>query len=301
MDDLAKRRALATRGVVAAKTLGSKPRRTADRDRLVEVQPQTYLAQTQPYDVPTQLASLQASHREGGWTVLGEGALWLYGVAEVPRILTVGIPVSSELAIRRPVRLRRVAPSVLLRSRTIRSCRVVALEIAVIQWAVGRDATAVLEMVERVVRERLTTVVRLRARLRRGLAGSAAVRRAIDTLAGGSLELDVRRLRAALERRGVTGLEAEVHFTNAAGASAYADLFHKETATALEVDAALDHLERRRFRADRRRDRWMLKEHAARTIRVDVMEIREDLEGLADELLWLFEPKQSGGSDAEAS
>ncbi len=183
----------------------------------------------------------------------------------------------------------------------MQSCQVVALEIAVIQWAVGQPAPVVIAMVEKVVRERLTTIVRLRGRLRRGLAGSAAVRCAIDTLAGGSLELDVRRLRAALERRGVTGLEAEVHFTNAAGASAYADLFHKETATALEVDAALDHLERKRFRADRRRDRWMLKEHSTRTLRIDVTEIRSDLDAVADELVWFFDPKRSGAGDAQAS
>lgn len=301
MDERAKQRALRARGVVAGRSLGAKPKRSAQRDRLVEVQPRTYLAQTQPYDVHTQLESLTHSHPEGGWTVLGPGALWLYGVTDPPEALTVGIPVASELAIRRPVRCRRVAESVLAGSRTLKGSQVVALEVAVIQWAVGQRPQAVIAMVEKVVRERLTTVVRLRARLRRGLAGSAAVRAAVDVLAGGSLEVDVRRLRRALEQRGITGLEAEVHFTNAAGASAYADLFHKETATALEVDAALDHLERQRFRADRRRDRWMLKEYAARTLRIDVTEIRRDLDALADELVWFLDPRLSGSGDAQAS
>lgn len=301
MDEKAKQQARRARGVVAGRSLGAKPKRAAQRDRLVEIQPRTFLAQTQPYDIRTQLESLKLSHPGGDWTVTGAGALWLYGVTEPPDVLTVGIPVASELAIRRPIRCRRLAASVLAGSRPVKACQVVALEVAVIQWAAGRQPQAVIAMVEKVVRERLTTVVRLRARLRRGLAGSAAVRRAVDVLAGGSLELDVRRLCCALEQRGVTGLEAEVHFTNAAGASAYADLFHKETATALEVDAALDHLERQRFRADRRRDRWMLKEHATRTLRIDVTEIRRDLDGLADELVWFLDPKRSGGGDAQAS
>ena len=301
MDPQAVERAHRKLGVVARGDLGVHPGRDAGRDRLVKIQPRTYLAATQPYDIRSQLASLHVSHPNAEWTVTGATALWLYDVLELPRVLHVGIPVDSELAIRRPIVCHRLAGEVLRGNRIVKECRVVSLEVAVIQWSVRRPPAEVLAMVEKVVRERRTTVIRLRSRLRRGLSGSAAVRIAIDTIAGGSLERDVRRLRAALERRGVTGLEPEVHFSNAAGASAYADLLHRRTMTAVEVDAALDHLERRRFRADRRRDRWMLREHGARTIRVDVTEIRGDLEGLVDELLWFFTLADAAGDGEQAS
>jgi hypothetical protein len=291
MDDEAAARARHRHGVVPRDDVSGQARRDARRRGLREVQLGAYLARTQPYDFWAQLASLHVSHPAAEWTVCGQGALCLLGEAEPPRRLVVGVPLSSELAIRPPVSRRRLVPAVLRGSRVVGGARVAALEIAVVQWAVGRPAPEVLALVERLVRERKTTVSRLRSRLRRGFAGSAAVRAALDELAGGSLEKDVRRLRHALEALGVTGLEPEVHFTNAEGASAYADLLHRPTMTVIEVDAALDHLRRQRFLADRRRDRWMLREHAARTLRVDVVEIREDVMAVARELAWFLLPE----------
>ena len=98
----------------------------------------------------------------------------------------------------------------------------------------------VVALLEPLLRQRRTTIVRLRARCRRGLDGSAAVRRAVDELAGGSLEKAVRRLRMALEARGIAGLEPEVRFTNEAGASCYADLLHEASRKLVEVDGFLN-------------------------------------------------------------
>jgi hypothetical protein len=146
----------------------------------------------------------------------------------------------------------------------------------------------VVELLEPLLRERRTTIVRLRARCRRGLDGSAAVRRAIDELTGGSVDAAVRKLRKALEARGVTGLRAEVRFVSATGASCYGDLLHEASATLVEVDGFLTHTLRQRFRADRRRDRWMRRDHAVTTVRVDAAEVWEDVEALADELVLLL-------------
>lgn len=95
----------------------------------------------------------------------------------------------------------------------------------------------------------------------------------------------VRLLKAALERRGVVGLEVEVRFENGAGGSAYGDLVHAETGTIIELDGFLIHSLRLRFRADRRRDRWLLGQHRIRTLRFDVQEVFADVEAVADELL----------------
>lgn len=279
-------------GVVARSQLVGRSSRVATRSGLREVQPGAFLARTQPYDVPAQLASLKVSYPGGGWTVMGEGALWLMGLAEQPATLTVGIPLASELAVRRPIHCRRVAASILRGSRECAGSSVVALGIAVIQSSFRKPAAQVRPLIETLLRERRTTIPRLRGRLGRGIAGSAVVRRVIDDLVGGSLEVDVRRLKVALEACGVVGLACEVRFVNGAGASAYADLLHWPTMTVIEVDGLLDHLERARFRADRRRDRWMLREHAARTLRVEVCEVRADVVGLAQELSWFLLPER---------
>lgn len=68
----------------------------------------------------------------------------------------------------------------------------------------------------------------------------------------------------------------------------YGDLLHEASLTLVEVDGFLSHTERERFRADRRRDRWMRREHGVSTVRVDVAEVWEDLDALADELVLLL-------------
>jgi hypothetical protein len=229
---------------------------------------------------------------------MGDAALWLHGVGPRPAQLVLGVPLGTKLSVRGDVRTRRVVRAVLDGKRVLNGVPVVAVEIAVIQVAAGSCDAEVRELVEQLVRERRTTLARLRAHCRRGLKGSARVRRICDELAGGSMDLDVRRLKAALEQRGVVGLETEVRFTSAAGASAYADLLHRPTMTVFEVDGLVEHTRRATFRSDRRRDRWMHREHAVTTLRIDVMEIREDLEALADELVWFVLPRQDGQATA---
>lgn len=284
LDDETNAKARRRRGVLLAEDLGTHPGRTAARLNLVPLHHDALVAATQPLTPPTLLASVRETTRNRRVVLLGEAALWLHGVCEAPAAIVLGVPLGSSFAVRPPLTTRRVADSVLEGSRTLQGCQVVSLEIAVLQVAAERSASDVRGLVEDLVRSRRTTLVRLRARCRRGIKGSARVRAVCDELTEGSMDADVRRLKRALEERGVTGLESEVRFTNEAGASAYADLFHRATRTAFEVDGLVDHTRRERFRADRRRDRWMVKEHRVTTLRVDVLEIREDLDALADEL-----------------
>ena len=276
------RLARAERGVVPAALLGDRPSREAGRRRLVIVQPRVYVAVTQPVGAEEQVAAVRASAR-GRYAFLGSTALWLYGVAERPEVVEVGVPHATRWRARGPVLVRRVAPSVLDGARCMRGSSVVALEVAVVQSAApgGRPA---LPLVEQVLRNHATTIPRLRARCRRGVAGSAAVRRAVDELAGTSLDAAVRRLRDALAARGVHGLRTEVRFVSAAGASAYADLLDEASGTVVEVDGFVSHTERPRFRSDRRRDRWLHAEHGLVTVRVDAGETLDDLDAVADEI-----------------
>jgi hypothetical protein len=280
--------ARARQGVVLRQELGDHPGRAARSAGLRRLHAGSYLAQTQPVSLAVHLAALVAQwgHREV--FVLGRAALWLHGYGERPETLVLGVPQSHELAASDDVKVRRVAPSVIDGWRWRHDCKVVSLETAVVQIAAQEAYGELLGLVEELVRSRRTTLTRLRARCRRGLKGSAALRRVCDELAGGSMDRDVRRLHEALVRRGVTEWEVEARFVDPSGRSANADLFHRPTMTAVEVDGLLTHATREGFRRDRRRDRWLRRDHGVTTLRVDVTEIREDVDAVADELVELL-------------
>lgn len=283
MDEQLQQRARRAQGVVTAQDLGGRPGRAAAAAGLEVVQPRVYVARTQPVDAAVLVEAVRQSVRTR-FAFLGRTALWLHGAGPAPGQVLVGVPHSSRLRLEPPVRVSRVSNDVLSRTRVRNGCPVVDLEMAVVHGCAGLPVAAAAELLEPLLRERRTTVVRLRERCRRGLSGSAAVRRACDELVGGSLDVAVRKLGRALERRGVQGLECEVRFTSAAGASCYGDLWCAAASTLLEVDGFLTHAVRRRFRADRRRDRWLAAEHEVLTLRVDVDEVFGDLDTLADEL-----------------
>lgn len=293
LQDLARQQ----QGVVAAAALGDHARRRAASARLEVVQPRVYVAQTQPVDAAVLLEALRQSVRIR-YALLGHAALWLHGAAGEPEPgqLLVGVPHSTRLRLEPPVRVRRVSEDVLSRVRTRGDCPVVDLEMAVLQSCERASAAAASELLEPLLRDRRTTVVRLRARCRRGLAGSARVRAACDELVGSSLDAAVRRLKTALEARGVSGLECEVRFVSEAGASCYGDLWSVASQTLIEVDGWLTHAVRARYLADRRRDRWMAADHGVLTVRVDVTETLTSLDALADELAALLAARSATAS-----
>jgi hypothetical protein len=277
--------ARAARGVVPAAALGVQPTRTAGSAGLVVAQPRVYLAATQPVDGPVLVEAVRQCVRTR-FAFLATAALWLHGAGPPPASddVLVGVPHTSRLRLDPPVQVRRVSEDVLHGVRVRADCPVVDLEMAAVQRAAEVPRSDVAALLEPLLRERRTTVVRLRARCRRGLSGSAAVRAALDELVGGSLDRAVRELRKALERRGVAGLECEVRFLSDEGARCYGDLWCPAARVLVEVDGFLTHAVRARFRADRRRDRWMAGQHGVTTLRVDVAEVFEGLEALADEL-----------------
>lgn len=275
--------ALQQAGLLTNAQLGDHPARTAARSRLVVVQPRVWIAATQPVGVVEQALAVMQSV-QGPHALLDLSALWRYGLAEPPEVLRLGVRESTRYRVRPPTTVRRVAGHLLEGRRLVAGSWVVALEVALVQAAGVLAHGELRSLVEDVLRRRRTTLPRLRARLRRGLKGSAALRTVLDELVGTSLDGAVRELCAALEARGVTGLRTEVRFVNAAGASAYADVLDEAAATILEVDGFLTHVERQRFRADRRRDRWLHHEHGLLTLRVDVQEVTDALETTADEL-----------------
>ena len=280
-------RAQTASGLLTSRDLGRHAFRCASRGGLVLVQPRTFAAATQPLGVEEQVAAVRASVR-GTYAFVDLTALWIHGVRARPAVVRVGVPHATRYRVRPPVELTRIAPHLLRGARELNGSRVVALEVALVQAAARLDRPGFAAVLEDVLRRRLTTIPRLRARCGRGITGSAALRAAVDALVGMSLDGAVRALVAALTTRGVTGLRVEVRFVNAAGASAWADVLDEAGQTVLEVDGFLSHAERARFKTDRRRDRWMHAEHELTTFRIDVAEIADDLEALADEVASLL-------------
>jgi len=254
---------------------------------LTVVQPGVLAAQTQPLDAAAVVRAVELSVAGRYWFA-GRAALWLYGTAPVPDVVDVGVEDTRQLVLAPPVRVRRLAPSLLCSTRVVDGRPLVALETGVVQAAEQPDD--VLDLVECVLRRRLTTQDRLLRACRRGVAGSAALRAALDVVSDGDLEELKRRLKAALRAAGVRGLRSEVQVRSAAGAVAYLDLLDEASRNAVELDGWATHTDRVRFRADRRRDRWVRRELGILTTRVAADEVREDLPGVVAELLPVLRP-----------
>jgi len=114
------------------------------------------------------------------------------------------------------------------------------------------------------------------------------LRRLLDELEGGGSDRGPRLLRRALETAGVIGLESEVPLRSTSGEAAYLDLLHPASRNAVEVDGWLTHSRRQQFLADRRRDRWVRREHGITTTRVAAAEVEHRLDAVVAELLTLL-------------
>lgn len=259
-----------------------------ERRGLVVVQPGVLAAATQPLDLATRVAAVEQS--ASGVVLAGLTALWAYGVVAdgEPVVVDVAVPDTRQLVLLPPVRVRRLAPSLLVGVRTAAGHPVVSIETAAVQAAEELSASQLLPVVEELLRQRLTTVPRLRERCRRGVAGSALLRRLLEDLDDGAVDRGPRLLRRALEAAGVVDLQSEVPLRSTDGAVAYVDLLHRRSRHAVEVDGWMTHSRRERFLADRRRDRWLRRDHGLTTVRVAAEEVERRLDAVVAELLPLL-------------
>jgi len=278
--------ALERHGVVDLAELGSNPVRTARRHGLVLLQGSAAVAETQPAG-PIQHMHAAALVVPPPRALLSEAALWAHGWGELPDLVEIGVEDTRGLAVRAPVVGRRVAAATLVGAVVRRGLPVAQLETAVVQACVRLADPQAVQLVERLLRGRGTTPDRLRTACRRGFDGSRKVRAALEVLDGGDLELQKRRLRAALSAAGVTDLRSEVRLVSKAGASCYLDLLHDPSRQAFEIDGGYHDLPGQRT-VDRRKDRWVRREHGIQIIRIADEEIRRDLAGIVAELLPLL-------------
>lgn len=286
MDPRVRAAALHRDGLLLAQEARRLP--AGQRAALVLVQPGVLVAATQPLDLTTRVSAVLAS--ADGLVLAGRTALWAYGVDSGPTqpTLDVAVPAARQLVLLPPARVRRLAPSLLPGARSAGGRPVVALEVAVVQAAEELAAEQLLAVVEEVLRQRMTTTARLRARCGRGIAGSTRLRQLLDVLEGAGADRLPRKLRLALEDAGVTGLQSEVPLRSTSGETAYVDLLHAASRNAVEVDGWVTHSRRERFLADRRRDRWVRREHGITTTRVAAEEVERRLDVVVAELLPLL-------------
>ena len=283
MDAATIARAIHRHGVVDLTALGTDPTRAAARAGLVIVQRGAAVAATQPIGPLQQMYAVPLAVPEP-FALLSAAALWAHGQGPEPDIVEVGVELTRGLTLNGPVLARRLAPATLRQIVVRRGLPVVPLEMAAVQRSRRLTDAEAVTLVERLLRGRATTPDRLRAACRRGLEGSRAVRAALVAVDGGDLELQKRRLRAALVAAGVLGLRSEAHLVSAAGVSCYLDLLHEPSRKALELDGGYHDLPGQR-RVDRRRDRWVRREHGIEVIRVADEEVRRELPAIVDELL----------------
>lgn len=280
--------ALERDGVVDLSHVDDHPGRHARRNGLVLIQRRAAVAATHPVEA-RQLMHATALAVPPPCALLSEAALWAHGQGELPTTVEVGVVDTRGLTLWAPAVARRLAPATLATIVVRKDLPVVPLELSVVQCCAHLDDQGALRLVERVLRRRATTPRRLRDACRRGLDGSASVRRALVVLDGGDLELQKRRLRAALVAAGVVGLAAEVRLASAAGGSCYLDLLHEPSRTAIEVDGGYHELASQRA-VDRRRDRWVRREHGFEVVRVADEEVRRDVARVVAELLPQLQP-----------
>lgn len=154
--------ALERGGVVDLASLGSNPARAAARRGLVVVQRAAAVAATQPIGALQQMHAVAVSARVP-IAFLSGAALWVYGRGPEPEQIEVGVNEHRGLSVSRPVVARRVSATTLTGVVQRNSLPLVALETAMVQRAAQVTSAEVLTLVTRGLRDRVTTVDRLRA------------------------------------------------------------------------------------------------------------------------------------------
>lgn len=145
----------------------------------------------------------------------------------------------------------------------------------VVQCGRGVSREELVHVVEYAVRERLTTLPRLREVCGRGVDGSAALRDVLDELSAEGIDKWMRRLVRALRSTNLPTPELEVPMLDAGGrVHLILDGLFRDVGLGLEMDDWETHGSRAAQERDRERDRWLLREHGVTVLRVTPRQLR---------------------------
>lgn len=203
--------------------------------------------------------------------VSGVAALWLYGVpVELPDRVEVLVP----RARRRPrVPARRVVARELARSRTVRGLPVVSVPVAVRRAGAELPFAALVDVVEHVLRLRLTTQEQLRRALGHGLVGAAALREALTATSVDSHSLWERRLAAMLRAAGLPRPRRQALVGREP--AYWVDFLFEPWQVAVEVDGFAVHAQPAAFTYGLRRSRRLRLRHGLDVLAYAPVEIRD--------------------------
>jgi hypothetical protein len=199
-----------------------------------------------------------------------------------PDVLDVLLPVTSRAAPLNRVR-RRLSKQPLRRMWRGR-LPVPQPQVALVQCAAELPRSQVLELVEFAIRNRLTTLARLREVCGRGVRGSVLLQDVVAELSTDGVDRWVRRLLRLLDDVGVPRPELEVPVAEDGRVRAYLDGLWRGLRLALEVDDWESHGARDAQERDRRRDRWLLRDYGITTLRLTPREIRDSPEAVVADI-----------------
>jgi predicted transcriptional regulator of viral defense system len=182
--------------------------------------------------------------------------------------------------------VRRVRGRMLRRRRFRKGVWVTDIETTILHCAAILSYDDLVTLVEDALRRGLTTLSRLRARLGRGLSGSAALRALLEELDDGFRDRWTRRLARRLIQRGAPLPEYEPPIVDPrTGRVIKPDLAWRALGVLGEVDDWSTHGDRSAQERDRARDRWLFATYGYIVVRTTPREIRRNIDRVVDDFL----------------
>lgn len=204
----------------------------------------------------------------------GTAALWLYGVPiSLPDRPEVLIPRHRARRRLSSVRVQRVVRRELARTRTARGLPVVSVPVAVRRAAAELPFSALVDVVEHVLRMRLTTYEQLGRALGHGLVGAQALRDAISVTDPDSHSRWERRLADLIRRAGLPRPRRQALVGR--DPAYWVDFLFEPWGVAVEVDGFAVHAQPESFTYALRRTRRLRVMHGLDVLAYAPVEIRD--------------------------
>lgn len=251
----------------------------------VEHHPRVYVSGMHPL-TPEARAQAALLAIGGDCALARRSAAWVWRLPdclppEMPQLVVPGDRRYENLT---RVQVKRVRPS-LYRTFVRDGFQVTPLEATVRDLAHEMPPGELRSLVEALLLARRTTVDRLRDTLRRGVAGSAKLRRLLGELDPAAHSRWELMLYTALRAAGLRP-QRQVRLVAPGGRRCYLDLAFEDIHLGIEVDGFLPHM--RRFAEDRRRGNDVCLELGWELGRFAVQELAEDMDRVvADVVRWV--------------
>ena len=248
---------------------------------------------------PTPERALWAAATEVGppAALSGAAALWLYGVPvpafpERPELL---VPRSRTMQGTPGVRVQRVVARELARTRTARGLPVVSVPVAVRRAGAELPLAALTDVVEHVLRMRLTTYEQLRRMLGHGLVGARALRDAMAVTGPDSHSVWERRLATLIRQARLPRPRRQARIGREP--AYWVDFLFEPWGVAVEVDGFAAHAQPETFASGLRRTRRLTARYGLEVLAYAPTEIRDNGPAVVAEIAGLLAARGASVSE----